>query len=94
MRKATTLSTILLSGKRRNTELSELIDEMDAATTKLEKVVADFKKQDVIITASEFVRDSMLPAMDKLRAAADKAETLTAESYWPFPAYDKLLFGV
>lgn len=67
---------------------------MDAATTKLEMVVADFKKQDVIITASEFVRDSMLPAMDKLRAAADKAETLTAESYWPFPAYDKLLFGV
>ena len=67
---------------------------MDAATTKLEKVVADFKKQDVIITASEFVRDSMLPAMDKLRAAADKAETLSAESYWPFPAYDKLLFGV
>ena len=67
---------------------------MDAATTKLEKVVADLKKQDVIITASEFVRDSMLPAMDKLRAAADKAETLTAESYWPFPAYDKLLFGV
>ena len=94
MRKATTLSTILLSGKRLNTELSELIDEMDAATTKLEKVVADFKKQDVIITASEFVRDSMLPAIDKLRAAADKAETLTAESYWPFPAYDKLLFGV
>lgn len=94
MRKATTLSTILLSGKRRNTELSELIDEMDAATTKLEKVVADFKKQDVIITASEFVRDSMLPAMDKLRAAADKAETLTAELYWPFPTYDKLLFGV
>ena len=76
------------------TELSELIDEMDAATTKLEKVVADFKKQEVIITASEFVRDKMLPAMDKLRAAADKAETLTAESYWPFPAYDKLLFGV
>jgi len=94
VRKATTLSTILLNGKRLNTELSELIDEMDAATTKLEMVVADFKKQDVIITASEFVRDSMLPAMDKLRAAADKAETLTAESYWPFPAYDKLLFGV
>lgn len=76
------------------TQLSELIDEMDSATTELEKATADFKKQDVIITASEFVRDTMLPAMDKLRAAADKAETLTAESYWPFPAYDKLLFGV
>ena len=76
------------------TDLSELIDEMDAATSKLEKAVADFKKIDVIIKASEFVRDTMLPAMDKLRAAADKAETMTAEDYYPFPTYDKLLFGV
>ena len=67
---------------------------MDTATAKLEKVVDDFKKQESIIKASEFVRDTMLPAMDKLRAAADKAETLTAASYWPFPAYDQLLFGV
>lgn len=58
-----------------------LIDEMDAATVKLEKAAADFKKQDAIINASQFVRDTMLPAMDKLRASADKAETLTAESY-------------
>ena len=67
---------------------------MDATTSKLEKAVADFKKIDVIIKASEFVRDTMLPAMDKLRAAADKAETMTAEEYYPFPTYDKLLFGV
>ena len=76
------------------TELSELIDEMDTATTELETAIAEFKGIDEIIKASEFVRDTMLPAMEKLRAAADKAETLTADSYWPFPAYDKLLFGV
>ncbi|MBP5579654.1 MAG: glutamine synthetase type III, partial [Ruminococcus sp.] len=75
-------------------QLSELIDEMDAATSKLEKAVADFRKIDAVIKASEFVRDTMLPAMDKLRAAADKAETMTAEDYYPFPTYDKLLFGV
>ena len=32
--------------------------------------------------------------VDKLRSAADKAETMTAEDYYPFPTYDKLLFGV
>jgi len=32
--------------------------------------------------------------MDKLRAAADEAETKTASEYYPFPAYDELLFGV
>ena len=76
------------------TELSELIDEMDTATTELETAIAEFKGIDEIIKASEFVRDTMLPAMDKLRSAADKAETVTSETYWPFPAYDKLLFGV
>ena len=54
----------------------------------------ELKGIDEIIKASEFVRDTMLPAMDKLRAAADMAETMTAESYYPFPTYDKLLFGV
>ena len=75
-------------------ELSELIDEMDAATSKLEAAVAKFKGINEIIAASEFIRDTILPAMDKLRAAADKAEVVTSETYWPFPAYDKLLFGV
>ena len=67
---------------------------MDAATTKLEAAITKFKSIDEIIKASEFVRDTMLPAMEKLRSAADKAETVTAEDYYPFPTYDKLLFGV
>ena len=32
--------------------------------------------------------------MNALRAAADEAETLTAEEFWPFPTYEKLLFSV
>ena len=46
------------------------------------------------MSASEFVRDTMLSAMNKLHSSADKAEVVTSETYWPFPAYDKLLFGV
>ena len=33
-------------------------------------------------------------SMDALRAVADEMELNTAEKYWPFPAYDKLLFGI
>ena len=76
------------------TELTERIDEMDEAASALENAVAEFDKIADIIPASEYIRDTVLPAMDKLRASADKAESLTAETYWPFPAYDKLLFGV
>ncbi|MBQ9375433.1 MAG: glutamine synthetase type III, partial [Ruminococcus sp.] len=75
-------------------ELSALIDDMDTATTELESVVAELKDIEEIMDQSAFVRDNMAPAMDKLREAADKAETLTAENYYPFPAYDKLIFGV
>ena len=32
--------------------------------------------------------------MAELRAVCDEAETLTAASYWPFPTYGDLLFGV
>lgn len=76
------------------TELSALIDEMDSCATVLEKNIDELKTIEEAVPASEFVRDSILPAMDDLRSAADKAETLTAETSWPFPTYDKLLFGV
>ena len=46
------------------------------------------------IAAVTAIEDRVLPAMDALRAPCDKAETLTAESDWPFPNYGDLLFGV
>ncbi len=76
------------------TELSALIDKMDSCASVLEKDIDELKTIEEAVPASEFVRDSILPAMDDLRSAADKAETLTAETSWPFPTYDKLLFGV
>lgn len=80
--------------KRLITTLSDLTDEMDEAASALEGAVSELRGIADIIEASEFVRDSILPKMDTLREAADKAETFTAEDYWPFPTYDKLLFGV
>ena len=67
---------------------------MDAALTTLSEDIATLHGIADILEASAYVRDTLLPAMDALRSAADKAETLTAEEYYPFPAYDKLLFGV
>ncbi|MBQ8960778.1 MAG: glutamine synthetase III [Ruminococcus sp.] len=80
--------------KKLITELSGLVDEMDEATTVLEEKVAQLKDIEVIVEAAEFIRDEVLPAMEALRAAADKAEPVTSAEYWPFPTYDKLLFGV
>ena len=43
---------------------------------------------------ADFIRDEMISRMTALRAAADEAETLTAESVWPFPTYGDLMFSV
>ena len=75
-------------------ELSELTDNIALSTDELENAASKLKNIDVITEQAEYIRDEILPAMDKLRKYADTAETLTAEDYWPFPAYDKLLFGV
>ena len=36
--------------------------------------------------------DEVIPAMDALRAAADKAEEIIDEEYWPLPCYSRMLF--
>ena len=37
-------------------------------------------------------RDSLLPAMDAVRAAADALEAIVADDLWPLPAYQEMLF--
>ena len=39
-------------------------------------------------------RERILTAMEALRTVADTLETLVGRSYWPYPTYGELLFGV
>ena len=43
---------------------------------------------------AEFARDSLIPDMNSLRAAADASEPLVADRYRTFPTYGDLLFSV
>ena len=41
------------------------------------------------------MRDRLKPQIFKyLRAAADDAETICGEDYWPLPSYSKMLYYV
>jgi len=62
-------------------------EELDSATIRL-KTIND------VAEASYYIRDVILHKMAELRVVCDEAEMLTAEKYWPFPTYEKLLFGV
>ena len=75
-------------------KLSVLTDEIDAAAEALNSALIKFKTIEDITEAANFIRDDILAKMAELRVPCDEAETLTAESYWPFPTYEKLLFGV
>ena len=75
-------------------KLAGLTDCADLKTEAVEKAVTDLDALEDITAQAEFVRDTVLPCMAALRAVCDEAETLTAASYWPFPTYGDLLFGV
>ena len=74
--------------------LSKLTELSDIRTEELEKKRIYAKGNAIVVSLSAAYRDEVIPAMQILREAADEAETLTADKYWPFPAYGQLLFGV
>ena len=75
-------------------KLSALIDEIAKKTDELDAAIVKIHDAEDIIEESGMVRDTLLPIMSELRVPCDKAELLTAKSYWPFPTYEDLLFGV
>ena len=74
--------------------LSTLVDEIAKKTDELEAAMVKIPDAADIIEESELIRDTVLPVMCELRVPCDKAERITAKSYWPFPTYGDLLFGV
>ena len=75
-------------------KLSVIVEEIDAAASSLESSLIEYKTITDVTKSAALIRDVILQKMAELRIVADEAETLTAEKYWPFPTYDKLLFGV
>ena len=41
---------------------------------------------------AKHMREQVFPAINGLRAAADKLETLVADDLWPLPTYREMLF--
>ncbi len=74
--------------------LSVLTDRIAVKVEELEEAIVSLHKAEDITSQSYVIRDSILPVMSELRIPCDEAETLTAKSYWPFPTYGDLLFGV
>lgn len=65
-------------------ELQERIADLDAATSK--------HAEGDSLAHAKYSRDAIIPAMNAVRAAGDKLETMVADDLWPLPTYQEMLF--
>jgi glutamine synthetase len=72
-------------------ETQELVDELVAAIGVLEELNAHEGSLDSLEHA-RFMRDEIIPAMDRTRAVSDRLERIVADDLWPLPKYQEMLF--
>ncbi len=71
-------------------ELDGLLDELVEAIFALE--VANEETELEGIELARHMRDVVVPAMDAVRAPADRLERVVADDLWPLPKYSEMLF--
>jgi glutamine synthetase len=72
-------------------ELTGLIDELVEGIFELEAANRDHPAEEGLKLA-KYMRDAVIPAMDRVRAAADRLEGVVADDLWPLPKYSEILF--
>jgi len=83
---------IAATGVTRTVEkVSGLVDELRDALDALVAQNAELGGEDVHSKAFH-MRDNVIPAMARVRAAADKLEKVVPDDYWPLPTYRDMLF--
>ena len=74
--------------------LSKLVNCLYEDNNKLEELsltalnTADLQKR------ADYYKDTVIPAMERVRSSADELELITAKKYWPMPTYGDLIYKV
>ena len=71
-------------------EFAPLIAELHKAIVALEKANEDPGLEGMEL--AQYFRDTVLTAMQDVRAVADRLERLVADDLWPLPKYSEILF--
>lgn len=75
-------------------KLDSLAESLSAKVELLENKILKSHEVTDVLENSQYMRDEVFANMQSLRAVADELETIVATKYWPFPAYEDLLFNV
>jgi glutamine synthetase len=74
-------------------ETSDLIDAFVDAIRGLESAnLAENQPHDDLLAHAKYMHDTVVPAMEEVRAAADRLEKIVADDLWPLPKYSEILF--
>ena len=74
--------------------ITDSIDNITELVADLEKKNAEAQALECPTKQDEAIRDTVIPAMDALRAAVDAMEKVCGHDYWPVPSYNRILFYV
>jgi glutamine synthetase len=74
-----------------------LLEEVSAPIAELSGALAELKAElghsaESADEEASHARDGLLPAMEKVRAAADTLEGIVADDLWPLPTYQEMLY--
>ena len=77
------------------TKLSALLDTAYEQAEGLEAALADPRTtSENVLTVASYYRDTMIPAMEALRATVDEMELNVSSDHWPYPTYADLMFRI
>jgi len=91
LREMTSAGVSLPAIDRATAELADVINELAIAIGLLRQQNQELGG-DSVHSKAYHMRDSVLPAMRRVRSAADALERLTAYDHWPLPSYREMLF--
>ncbi len=75
-------------------KLSDISAVVYNKTNELEKSLAAVKSLKNAVEEAKAFKNIIIPLMQEIRAAVDEAECAMSSTYWPYPSYADLLFGV
>jgi glutamine synthetase len=84
----------------RDAQLPELVAETEALVAEFVSAIKalesanleEHQPHDDLLTHAEYMRHTVIPAMEATRAAADRLEKIVSDDLWPLPKYSEILF--
>jgi glutamine synthetase len=79
--------------ERLRSEMAGLVNEFVDAIFALEAANREHPDEDGdVLHGAKYVQGAVLPAMDRVRAVADRLERIVPDDVWPLPKYSEILF--